>query len=286
MIDIMDFGQIRDYIYEKTGIYVEDKRIYFFKNRVLRRMKKLSIDDPLIYFNFLKYSEYAKVELSKLISEITVNETYFFREFPQLQTFAEYALKDVLENKKDKKIKVLSAGCASGEEPYTISIILNEMLSANYSFKIDAFDIDENMINKAKIGLYDKYAIRDVPKEYLKKYLKKITEDLYEVKNIVKEKVNIYNLNMMEDETYEKLDKEYDFIFCRNVFIYFTDDARRKIIEKFYFMLNEGGYIFLGHSESINRITNAFQIVKANDFILYKKPFKGRKENAKNFDNR
>ncbi|SHE56708.1 chemotaxis protein methyltransferase CheR [Marinitoga hydrogenitolerans DSM 16785] len=280
MINVLDFNQIRDYIYSKTGIYIEDKRIYYFKNRILRRMKKLAINDLMLYFNFLKYSEYSEIELSKLINEITVNETYFFREFQQLQTFAEYALKDVLSRKNNRIIKVLSAGCASGEEPYTISIILNEMLESKYTFKIDAFDIDNNMIKKAKIGIYNKYAVRDVPKEYLKKYFEKTDDGLYKIREFIKKNVNIYNLNMIEDTTYERLDKDYDFIFCRNVFIYFTDDIRRKIIERFYFMLNDGGYIFLGHSESINRITNAFQIVKANDFILYRKPFKEGENNA------
>ncbi|NUV00229.1 hypothetical protein XO12_09080 [Marinitoga sp. 1154] len=286
MIDVLNFNQLRDYIYEKTGIYVEDKRIYYFKNRVLRRMRKLMLDDPEIYFNFLKNSEYADIEMAKLINEITVNETYFFREFLQLQTFAEYALKEVLEHKKNKTIKVLSAGCASGEEPYTLSIILNEMLDSNYSFKIDALDIDGNMVKKAVAGIYGQYAIRDVPQVYLKKYFEKLNKGLYKIKEKIKKNVNIYNLNLIEDETYKKLDNNYDFIFCRNVFIYFTDDIRRRIIERFYLMLNDGGYIFLGHSESINRITNAFQIVKANNFILYRKPVREGTINAQNINNR
>nr|WP_276318658.1 protein-glutamate O-methyltransferase CheR [Marinitoga lauensis] len=203
---------------------------------------------------------------------MTVNETYFFREFLQLQTFAEYALKEVLSRKNNKVIKVLSAGCASGEEPYTISIILNEMLDFQYSFKIDAIDIDYKMIEIAKEGIYGQYAIKDIPGEYLERYFDKIDDERYRIKEVVRKNVNLYNLNLIEDRTYEILDEDYDFIFCRNVLIYFSDDIKRKLIERFYIMLNEGGYIFLGHSESINRITSAFQIVKANDFILYRKP--------------
>ncbi|MBM7558579.1 CheR family methyltransferase [Marinitoga litoralis] len=269
---VEDYKKIRDYIYEKTGIYVEEKRLYFFKNRVFKRMKNIGIEDPNIYYNFLVNGEYSKMELNKLISEITVNETYFFREFPQLKVFAEYALKDVINRKNNKTIKVLSAGCASGEEPYTLSIILKEMLDSDFDYIIDAFDIDPIMILKAKAGIYNDYAVRDVPKEYLKKYFEE-DKGNYKVKDIIKNKVNIYNLNLVEDETYEKLDDDYDFIFCRNVFIYFSDEIRKNIIMKFYAILNEGGYIFLGHSESINRITNAFRVIKANDFILYQKPY-------------
>ncbi|KAF2955199.1 protein-glutamate O-methyltransferase CheR [Marinitoga sp. 38H-ov] len=277
---VESYKKIRDYIYEKTGIYIEEKRLYFFKNRVFRRMKKIGIDDPDTYYNFLVNGEYSENELVKLISEITVNETYFFREFPQLKSFAEYALKDVISRKNNKTIKVLSAGCASGEEPYTLSIILEEMLDGEFNYKIDAFDIDPIMILKAKAGIYNDYAVRDVPKEYLNKYFEKDKEN-YKIKDIIKNKVNIFNLNLIEDNTYEKLDDNYDFIFCRNVFIYFSDEIRKKIITKFYTILNEGGYIFLGHSESINRITNAFKVVKANDFILYQKPWnKGGNVNA------
>ena len=277
MVDTISYNKIRDYIYEKTGIYIEEKRMYFFKNRVVKRMKKLAFDDPDLYYTFLVKSEYAENELKKLISEITINETYFFREFPQLKVFAEYALRDVINRKKDKYIKVLSAGCASGEEPYTLSIILKEMLDYGFDYKIDAFDIDPIMVLKARSAVYDDYAIRDVPKEYLKRYFEK-EKNNYKVKDVIKEKVNIYNLNLIEDETYEKLDDDYDFIFCRNVFIYFSDKVRKKIVTKFYVVLNDGGYIFLGHSESLNRITNAFKIVKANDFILYQKPFEGGNE--------
>ncbi|WGS65861.1 CheR family methyltransferase [Marinitoga aeolica] len=279
MVDTINYNKIRDYIYEKTGIYIEEKRMYFFKNRVIKRIKKLALDNPETYYNFLVKSEYSEMELKKLISEITINETYFFREFPQLKVFAEYALNDVIKRKSNKYIKVLSAGSASGEEPYTLSIILKEMLDYGFDYKIDALDIDPIMVLKARSAVYSDYSIRDVPKEYLAKYFEKEGNN-YKVKDIVKDKVNIYNLNLIEDETYEKLDDDYDFIFCRNVFIYFSDEIRKKIVTKFYTILNEGGYIFLGHSESINRITNAFRIVKANDFILYQKPSEGGANNV------
>lgn len=279
MVDTINYNKIRDYIYEKTGIYIEEKRMYFFKNRVIKRIKKLALDNPETYYNFLVKSEYSEMELKKLISEITINETYFFREFPQLKVFAEYALNDMIKRKNNKYIKVLSAGSASGEEPYTLSIILREMLDYSFDYKIDAFDIDPIMVLKARSAVYSDYSVRDVPKEYLSKYFEKEGNN-YKVKDIVKDKVNIYNLNLIEDETYEKLDDDYDFIFCRNVFIYFSDEIRKKVITKFYTILNDGGYIFLGHSESINRITNAFRIVKANGFILYQKPSEGGKNNV------
>ncbi len=268
---LREFKDMRDFIYAKTGIFIGDNKVYFLKKRVASRIEELGLNSVDDYIKYLKFFDKRRTELQNLINSITVNETYFFREFPQLQAFAEYSLPEVAEQKSDKRIKVLSAGCSTGEEPYTLSIILNEMLDRDYTFKVIGVDVDENVLNKAKEGIYGPRSVKDVPKPYLKKYFTIIGEK-YIVKPVVKEKVEFRKINLMDRNRLIALGRDFDFIFCRNVLIYFSDESRRKVVDTFYNMMNPGGYIFLGHSESMSRITSAFKVKKAGNYIVYQKP--------------
>ncbi|NUU96903.1 protein-glutamate O-methyltransferase CheR [Marinitoga sp. 1138] len=267
-----EFKILRDFIYKKTGIYIGNEKVYFLKKRVMDRLKELNIDNINNYIHYLKYVDRRGKELQELINSITINETYFFREFSQLQAFGEVCLYEVIENKGSQDIKILSAGCSSGEEPYTLSIIMQELLDPPYTYKIYGVDIDENILKKARAGIYNEYSIKHVPQPYLEKYFI-ITEDgKYKIKNNVKKYVEFFKANLSDSNSLLKLGKGFDFIFCRNVLIYFSEESRREVIETFYSMLNSGGYIFLGHSESMSRISNAFKLKRAGDMIVYQKP--------------
>jgi len=264
-----EFRELRDVIYSKFGIYISKNKIYFLKKRVENRLKALGLKNVEDYIKYLRFFDKAGKELQNLINSVTINETYFFREFPQLQAFAEYCLPEVIEKKNN--IKVLSAGCSTGEEPYTLSIILNEMLDPFHKFKIVAVDIDEKALEKARTGIYNSRSVKDVPEVYLKKYFD-ILPSGFLVKQIVKANVDFRKANLMDRDILLSLGRNFDFIFCRNVLIYFSDESRRKVVENFYSMMNPGGYIFLGHSESMSRITTAFKLKRAGNFIVYQKP--------------
>lgn len=269
------YSRFTDFIHKKTGILFEGHKQYYVEKRLLERMESLGIESFREYLQLLKYSNDYE-ELLNLMNLLTVNETYFFRDFPQMLSFAEDVLPEVAKEKMSiglKRIKVWSAGCSTGEEPYTLGIILLEMLpdSKDWEIEIAATDINTHVLDAARLGYYNNRSVKDVPPEYLEKYFT-WRRDRYlinlSVKNLVTFKfLNFNDLNTRKDEFFN-----FDFIFCRNVLIYFSAEARLRVLEHFYQSLRSGGYIFLGHSESVSRITDAFRMKRINGNIVYYKP--------------
>lgn len=265
-----------DLIYRRTGLYYELTKRYFVEKRIESRIVELGFEDYKEYYNLIKFS-LDEVEFNKLINELTVNETYFFRDFPQLQNFAEEVLPLLVkekEKKGDYNLNIWSAACSRGDEPYTLSIILNEMLDEpeKWNIKITATDINDEVLDYAKKGLYDTRSVKDVPPEYLNKYFVR-RNDKYLVNLKIRKPLKFERLNFLDLKKMRKM-ANYDVIFCRNALIYFNDQSRKTVIDSFYYTLNEGGYIFLGHSESIARISSAFKAQRIGNAIVYSKPFR------------
>ena len=273
---IREFRELRDLIYEKIGIHILDEKIYFLKKRVEKRIEELGIDSPSEYIKYLRYMDHTGKEFQNLTNSITINETYFFRNFPVLQAFAEHCLPEVLQRnmeKKQKELRILSAGCSSGEEPYTLSIILHEMVDdlRNIDARIVGIDIDESALKKAERGIYDERSVKDVPGKYLDKHFD-ILPSGYSVKEHVRRLVRFHKINLFDSTNLLRVGKQFDFVFCRNVLIYFSDESRRQVVENLYMMMKPGAYIFLGYSESMTRITRAFRIKRAGNTLVYQKP--------------
>ncbi|MCX8069055.1 MAG: protein-glutamate O-methyltransferase CheR [Thermodesulfovibrionales bacterium] len=269
-----EFEKIADIIYKKAGIRFEAKKEYFLTKRIAKRMQELGIETPIEYIRLLRFADTNGTEMQNLINLLTVNETYFFRDFPQLQAFAEHCLYDVCQRKLaqgDNTLKIWSAGCSTGEEPYTLSIILHEMLDdlTNWKVQIDATDIDEVVLQRASEGVYERRSVKDVPPEYLQQYFVSFA-DKYLVKDKVKSIVRLEHLNLSDSIALRKK-RGYDFIFCRNVLIYFDDASRKKVVDHFYIALNKGGYIFLSSSESLSRITTTFKLKRLGGNLVYTK---------------
>ncbi|MBW1730166.1 MAG: protein-glutamate O-methyltransferase CheR [Deltaproteobacteria bacterium] len=269
-----DLNKIRDFIFKETGIFFESKKDYYLKSRIKQRMIDTGFETFSEYYHNLAFGSRDGEALS-LIEELTVNETYFFRDFPQLQGFAEEVLPPYLDNKRAKKdysLKVWSAACSTGEEPYTLSIIFQEMIEDYelWDVRIDATDIDRRALRHAKLGLYSDRSMKDTPISYRNKYFER-TRDGWQVLPNVTEYVIFEQLNLMEHSAMRKR-RGYDFIFCRNVLIYFNESSRKKVISLLYDALLSGGYIFLGYSESVGRITAAFILEKKGGFLCYRKP--------------
>lgn len=272
-LPVEDFIKLRRLIYERTGIFFGDNKIYYVKKRLQKRMEICGFDTAKEYLKYLTLFDTQNREFQNLINLLTINETYFFREFSQLQVFAEACLDEIVRQKLangDRTIKVFSAGCSTGEEPYTLAIILREMLDDFdlWEVMIKAVDIDENVLVKARQGKYDSRSVKDVPPSYLRKYFLTPATGEFVVKPEIKELVVFEHLNLM-DRRALRYENNYDFIFCRNVLIYFNDASRKQIVDRFYTMLNKGGYIFLGHAESLSRISTAFKIRRTNGHIVY-----------------
>ncbi len=272
---VEDFIKLRNLIYERTGIKFEEKKIYFVKRRVMERVKALGLKSSKEYYRYLRFRDRDGKEFQNLINLLTTNETYFFREFYQLEVFGEVLLPELEEKRKEEnnlRLKIWSAGCSTGEEPYTLSIIVMEILDdyRDWDIEIVANDIDERVLEHAKRGVYGRRSVKDVPKAYLDKYFIRQGEN-FKIVDEVKRLVKFEKLNLMDD-TKMRYKKGFDFIFCRNVLIYFDDESRKRVVSHFYNALNRGGYIFLGHSESLSRITTAFRVKKVRDAIIYYKP--------------
>lgn len=261
-------------VYKHTGIFYEYNKKYYVHKKVERRAQLLQLDSLNEYYQLIKFSDYTS-EFNQLINDLTVNETYFFRDFPQLRNFAEDLL-PLLVRKKEKsnqnKIRIWSAACSTGEEPYTLAIILQEMLDnpEQWDIEIIASDINTQVLKEAQNGLYEERAIRDVPPEYLEKYFIK-RQDKYMLVPKVKRFVKFMNINLMDAEM-TKVITSCDVIFCRNCLIYFDDTSRKEVLLSFYESLSPGGYILLGHSESVGRISSSYHVQKIGDSIIYSKP--------------
>jgi chemotaxis protein methyltransferase CheR len=266
------FDKFIKLIYMKTGMFYDCNKKYYVQKRVEKRAEALEIESLEEYYYMLKFNNDLS-EFEKLINELTVNETYFFRDFPQLRNFAEDVLPVVVREKRnDKTIKVWSAACSTGEEPYTLSIILQEMLDnpEEWDLQIIASDINTEVLKCAKIGLYESRAVKDVPHEYLEKYFTK-RDDKYFVNWNVRRLVEFKRINLACENEISTV-QGCDFIFCRNCLIYFDDESRKNVVDSLYEALNPGGFIFLGHSESVGRISSAFKVQRIGDAIVYSKP--------------
>lgn len=274
-ITASEFDSLSDFIYRKTGIRFESKKLYFLSNRIRKRMRLLGIETVSEYIRILRFADPKNLEFQKLTDLLTINETYFFRDFSQLQAFAESCLIEVAEKKAaagDRTLRIWSAGCSTGEEPYTLGIIILEMLDdvSDWDISILASDIDLTVLNKARHAVYETRSIRDVPSSYLKRHFQKKGDEQYRVSEQVRRMVTFEHINLSEKQEIRKK-RGFDFIFCRNVLIYFDDFSRKRLVDQFYVALNPGGYIFLGSSESVGRISTAFKLRRADGFIVYTK---------------
>jgi chemotaxis protein methyltransferase CheR len=239
-----------------------------------KRMAALGMDNPDDYVFMVSYADTSGLEMQALANLVTTNETYMFREYEQLQGFANYCLPEVLSAKQDrgeKTLRIWCAGCSSGEEAYTLAMIVQEVFpqSQSWDCKIVATDIDENMLQKVAVARYGQRSVNDVPQEYKDKYL--IAEGAeYAVRRRTAALVEPRHLNL-NDRMALRAMRGFDFIFCRNVLIYFDDLSRKSVVDHFYNALNPGGYIFLGHSESIGRVTSAFALKRFENHLVYVK---------------
>jgi chemotaxis protein methyltransferase CheR len=268
-----EYEKFVEFIYNQTGIHFDLRKNTFISKRITSRLENLGEESFTKYFDFLRYKDFQKIELQELVNLLTINESYFFRDFPQIESFANYCLTEVAERNSAEDnftIRIWSAGCSSGDEPYTLAIILSEILDFNHwKIEVHASDIDLTILDKAKKGIYEERSIRDVPLEYLAKYFVK-SGNKYKVNDKIKSMVQFEHLNLSDIKSM-RLKRNFDFIFCRNVLIYFDELSRKKVIDNFFLSLNSGGYIFLGSSESINRITTAFTIKKKGAYLVYTK---------------
>jgi chemotaxis protein methyltransferase CheR len=271
--DLKFYLGVRDLIYARSGLFFEEKKFYFLRRRIDQRVEDVGASSVLDYFQMLRFGA-DTTEIQALCESVTTNETYFFREFPQLKAFADVCLPEVLADKRkrgDYNLRVWSAACSTGDEAYTLAIILREVIDDfdKWVVTLVATDIDREALRTARKAIYTERAVKDVPVVYRQKYFQP-EGYTYRVSPLITRMVQFRHANLMDPAVAGEMTGQ-DFVFCRNVLIYFDDASRRRTLELFYDALRPGGYIFLGHSESVGRITSAFRLLRKSDQLVYMK---------------
>jgi len=269
-----EFVALRDFVYNKSGIYFREAKKYFLETRVSRRIADLSLKS---------YSDYLKLlqgvggteELKFLFNEVTTNETSFWRNPPQIEAFQNIVLPEVanLARSRGNRFRIWSAACSSGEEPYTLAMVCVEGMNTvlrGMMVEIIATDISERVMDLAKIGQYGSYTLRNLTPARLMMHFDKKGDDLFEVKPDLKRLVTFKNFNLVDYMGYRTLGT-FDVIFCRNVLIYFDDAVKTKVITGFMEQLHPKSYLMVGHSESISAYATGFELVHFSMATGYRK---------------
>ncbi len=262
MLTHAEFEIVAKTIYDESGIVFKENKKYFVENRIQTHMEELNIKSIEQYIMLIRKKGDV---LDDFVSKITTNETYFYREFYHLQLFSKLLIKDNFKS----PIRILSIPTSSGEEPYSISIVANETLELKKSYSIIGVDIDKNILDKAIAGRYDDRSVSKLPQQYLNKYFD-VKHGMYEIKNIIKSSVRFHR-GSITDRNFVKSLGKFNYIFCKNLLIYFDDESKNRAINNMYDILEENGWLFLGHAETLSKTSSLFEPVKFEDTIIYKK---------------
>lgn len=257
--------RIRDLIYQVAGIFHPDNKLRLLLERCGRRMKELKTQTLREYFECLTIRPNRQAEMIALLNEITIGETCFFRNQPQLDALRQIVIPKVMEAKANLPLRCLriwSAGCSTGEEPYTLSMLLHEEAQdrlKDWTIEILATDLNERSLAHAKNAIYGTYSTRNLTPYYRHKYFAPAAEQL-QVQPAVRSCITFSRLNL-SDDTQLAFMKGLDLVFCCNVLIYFDLVSKRRVIQNFYNSLLPHGYLFLGHSESLYGVSDEFRLV-------------------------
>lgn len=266
---------IRDLIYQSAGIFHADNKLRLLEDRCQKRMHALGIGSLREYHDCLTTKPMHQAELVSLLNEITVGETCFFRNRPQLDGIRNIILPQIMEARDKlcmRQIRIWSAGCSTGEEPYPLAILLMEESHSKlkgWTFELLATDLNDRSIAHAKAGSYGEHSVRNL-NPYLRNKYFDLKDDKFWVKPEVKQAVSFSRLNLLDDPRMMFI-KGVDLVLCCNVLIYFDLNSKRKVIQHFYSNLLPHGYLFLGHAESLYGITQEFRLVHLPSATAYVK---------------
>jgi chemotaxis protein methyltransferase CheR len=267
-----DIRRLCDFLYRRTGmLFAEDKR-YYIDRRLAERIAATGAETFQAYFAILRSDVDREIEY--LINAFTINETYFYREEHQLRCITSNLLDDIIERKRPgQAIRIWSVPCATGEEPYSIAIWLMENFPRvdDYNFEIVGSDIDTRALKAGAEGIYGKRALMRLSDDLIGRYFEKLDDDHYRIDEGLRNSILFTAVNLVDTAAMAQ-HRNFDIVLCRNVLIYFDDTSRRQAAENLYDCLEPGGYICLGHSETMSRISPLFDVCRYPDAIVYRKP--------------
>lgn len=274
-LTLQSFEKWRQFIYSNSGIYFQDNKKYLLESRLQKRIQFLGINTFDEYLDYLRYNPANAAEIKYLYEAITINETFFFRNQPQLDALTNKVIPDLMAAKEKlgkTKLRIWSAASSTGEEAYSVAMIINELIKPKYpkiETEIVGTDISYAVIDTAKKGIYKEYSIRNTPVYYLKKYFTS-NNGSFELDPKIRNMVTFKIMNLYDDLSMKTM-INYDIIFCANVLIYFDANSKIKVVNHLYNSLLRGGYLFIGYSETLHGISKAFSLVSFPKTIGYKK---------------
>jgi len=266
-----EFEALRELIHAHSGIWLNDSKRTFLQVRLSKRLRARNISSVQEYYYFLKYDPGARDELEALIDAVTVNETWFFRETGPVNAWQAHVLPALLDG--NGRVRLWSAGCATGEEPYTLAMLLldGQPGLSNGRVEIIASDISQQALATARVGLYDPYKLRHTHQRWLDAYFANADDGQRRISPAVQRLVCFQRANLTDPRLSFRV-RAVDVILCRNVIIYFDKKSRQAALANFHRALKPGGHLILGHSESLVHSVSPFEIVRLGGNILYRKP--------------
>ncbi|HVI01060.1 MAG TPA: protein-glutamate O-methyltransferase CheR [Enhygromyxa sp.] len=259
-------------IQEHCGVTLSINSGFFLERRLSPRLEALGLSSYLDYYQYLRYDPAGPREMEELIERITTHETYFFREQYQLEAFSEELLPQLAERlERQRRIQVWSAGCSTGEEVYTIAMLLLESgLFKGWNIRVMGSDISRKVLATARAAVYGENSFRTTSPLLRRKYFVE-ANGRWTVRDDVRSMCSFGQLNLVSTERFRVLGPQ-DVIFCRNVLMYLSQEARHRVVEAFYDRLTPGGFLLLGHSESLLNVTTRFDLAHLQKDLVYRKP--------------
>jgi chemotaxis protein methyltransferase CheR len=261
-----------EFLYRRTGMSFTEGKRYFIDRRLEDRIEATGSPSFQAYFSLLRAD--ADHEIEHLINSFTVNETYFYREDHQLRCMTASLLGAIVSRKKPGgTVRIWSVPCSTGEEPYSIALWLMENWPEvdNYSIEIVGSDIDTRALKAAAEGIYGDRALMRLSRGVIERYFTPVGDGNHQIDEGLRNSIEFTRANLIDPRDMAQY-RDFDLIFCRNVLIYFDDASRRQAAENLYDCLLPGGYICLGHSESMSRISPLFRVARFADAIVYQRP--------------
>lgn len=271
-LTLEEFSRFRDFIHSASGIFLEDGKLDSLRISLVTRATRLGYPAFEDYYRLLVKDER---EFNELMNLVTINETSFFRFPQQFEALRNHVLPEIMAAKpqSNRNIRIWSAGCSTGEEPYSLgmSCIDAGIQGLGWKPQILGTDVSTKALSAAKKGVYGKRAMLNVPKDVLARHFEPAA-DLYSVAPHVRGIVDFGYHNLIKEPYPLSLMGNWDIIFCRNVTIYFKLESTKRVVANFFNSLNEGGYLFIGHSETLSSITDAFEAIEVGGVFLHRKP--------------
>ena len=261
-----EFDMFRKVIYDKSGITFSATNRSILDSRLKEKLREKQLDSLEEYYRLIMSNE---EEMKTMLDSVTTNLTRFFRNQPHFDALINYVIPHVLENKKktgETTVRIWSAGCSTGEEPYTIAMILQDILPPPFKFQITASDISLKSLMVGQQGFYPESRISGIPQKYLDRYFTK-TDKGYQVTSQLMSTIKFDYHNLRNDSGARNL----DVVFCRNVLIYFDEAAQLAVVNRFYDAMAAKSYLFIGHSESLFGMKTQFEFLKTEWACLYTK---------------